>query len=63
MFRLQILALDSNRLTRLPPEIGDVYCLERLSVTANRLEQLPPELSKLGRLRDVHTDVHSPTVG
>jgi len=38
---LQVLALDKNRLTTLPRQLGDLVNLEELSLAGNRLTHLP----------------------
>jgi len=48
--RLGQLDLDSNQLTALPPEIGQLTALTGLSVADNQLTALPPEIGQLTAL-------------
>lgn len=47
---LQVLNVESNRLTQLPPEIGSLPRLERLLVGRNALTSLPASLGRLQQL-------------
>jgi len=49
--RLKTLHLVCNRLTKLPPEIGNLNSLEHLDLNANRLIELPPEIGMLASLQ------------
>ena len=44
----------SYRLTKLPPQIGDLKKLEYLSLGFNKLTTLPPQIGKLENLRVLH---------
>src|SRR5580704_16868011 len=49
--QLQRLSLSVNRLTALPPEIGQLTTLQRLSLSSNELTALPPEMGQLTALQ------------
>jgi len=52
--RLQLLDVQSSRLTELPFEIGYLDELRELRAQRNRLQQLPDSITRLSRLRGVH---------
>ena len=47
---------DSNQLTALPPEIGQLTALRSLRLDGNKLTALPPELWQLTALQDLSLD-------
>lgn len=47
--QLRELNVSYNRLTRVPPELGDCENLEKLELTGNHLAQLPFEVSPAAR--------------
>eukprot|EP00741_Cyanophora_paradoxa_P020675 tig00021290_g19956.t1 len=47
---LEVLRLDNNKLTALPPEIGRLATLKELYVRDNQLTVLPPEIGRLAAL-------------
>jgi len=53
---LKSLSLNANHLTRLPPEIGQLSCLENLEANKNHLTRLPPEIGQLTRLNTLKLD-------
>lgn len=50
---LQWLDLSKNRLTELPPELGQLKQLKKLILNKNRLEAIPPEIGQLHDLREL----------
>lgn len=48
---LEIIELDSNRLTRLPPGMNDLAVLQRLDLSNNRIKELPSELGDCASLK------------
>ena len=47
---MQVLVLDSNRLTSLPTDIGQLFRLEKLSVKENALVTVPVSINQLQKL-------------
>ncbi len=50
---LTTLQLQENRLTTLPPEIGNLNRLTSLNLSLNQLVKLPSEIGKLDKLREI----------
>jgi Leucine-rich repeat (LRR) protein len=48
------LSLERNKLTALPPEIGNLTALQYLDVKKNQLEALPPEVGNLAKLETLN---------
>ena len=40
-------SLFKNRITRIPPELGNLTSLPRLSLYENRIEEIPPEMGNM----------------
>ncbi|XP_048561229.1 disease resistance protein RGA5-like [Triticum urartu] len=51
MYLLKWLCLAKTQITDLPPEIGNLQCLEGLDVGGTQISQLPPQIGKLLRLK------------
>ncbi len=53
---LQILTLDNNALTHLPPSICSLQNLAHLSVSGNALQELPPCIGELKKLVELDVE-------
>ena len=42
------LSLANNRITEIPPEIGELTQLSQLNLSDNMLNKLPPEIGRVG---------------
>lgn len=51
---LTVLAVDTNKLSSLPEEIGELAFLERLALSNNQISELPQSFSRLFTLRSLY---------
>lgn len=56
-----VLGLQEQRLTAVPPEIGQLRALKKLILASNRLTKLPPEIGQLQSLIELEVDLNKLT--
>jgi Leucine-rich repeat (LRR) protein len=54
LIQIRELQLYKNKLTMLPPEIGNLKALRRLSLSSNNLKGLPEEIGACTSLRELY---------